>query len=734
MFKKGKLKLSTIFVLGFTLILFLMTLAFSTISMHSVRNLGDYAITIFRDNTRRDAFMFFNETTNRATAEYSTYFEAVADLSAIISLQLKEELSETKSNCIHIPDLVKLSLYKNSNFYIDEKNKDFTAIYWGNKEINLKQVERRMSSIMGLAPVFKTAMKRNEGYFVNMWVHDVNGFSVVYPYNNFYEKYKDRKIFKNNFSAMIHDSVGDINTDEIFQVWSTPYIDIITKKPVLTIITPVFDESEKIVAIVGIDLSIDKLMGIMLSSNMLRNLEGRSSGENENGSLDGFIFIVDDDGNIIDLEKENYETLSLQKRTYELENYFKIKKVNLSESYNSEIRDLKDEMKVKKNGLKLLTLKGKKYILAYSHIRSVNWNMIFVAHEETLMESATQTHNAMRKTEKDLTIRFIVLILLFLILSILITLMFFRRFFLFPLATIRNEIKKMGDGNFDLNLKEEGATEIKELSSAFNLLGNELTSYMDNLKKESAARQAAETEIEIAARVQATILPQITSEFVSDKYQLYAKIKPAKNVSGDFYDFFFLDENRIALIIADVSGKGLSAAFFMGMCKVLIKSIALKYKLSPAEILNLVNNTLCLDNSSKMFVTVFLAYYDITTGELEYSNAGHHDSIVYSDDGEYETFGIMKRLVMGFVKDSEYINATRKLKVGETVLMYTDGVIESSSPEGLEYGVDRLKDVILKNKEKAIDDLCSVIIEDVDDFEKGNQYDDITVLSLKRLD
>jgi phosphoserine phosphatase RsbU/P len=455
--------------------------------------------------------------------------------------------------------------------------------------------------------------------------------------------------------------------------------------------------------------------------------------KNGGQQLEGFIFIIDNDGNIIDLLKENYQILSLREKELILDNYYKIRKVNINKTKNPQIKELSREMKTQKRGLKLLTLKGENYILTFSRIRSVNWTMVFVAHEETLMKSAIQTHAEMMKTEENMTMRFVVLMVCFLIITVLVTLVFFRRFFLQPLTKIRQEIRKMGDGNFDLCLKEEGAAEITELSSAFNLLGYELNCYMKNLKEESAARQAVETEIEIAARVQNSILPKITSEFESDKFKLYANLKPAKDISGDFYDFFFLDKKRMVIVIADVSGKGLSAAFFMAMSKILIKSVSLKFKLNPAKVLKAVNSTLCMDNSSEMFATVFLAYYDITTGELVYSNAGHHSTILFSCDGKYEPFGIMKKTALGIYSDAEYKNEKKNMDIGETVLMYTDGVTESISPQECEYGDERLKKVILKNKEKQVDKLCDIIIENVRIYEEGSRYDDITVLALKRL-
>ena len=735
MTNKKKFKLGTVFALGLTIILVLLTIAFSITSMDSVTRLGDYAISVFRKNTRRNAFMFFRETTYRATAEYSTYFESVADFTAIMAKQIQKQLLEAGQNFESTTNKVKLTIYDRSNFYTDRALKDFTAIYWGGENEKIQKVDEEMTSILTLDPMFKTNMARNKGYFVNIWVHGIIGYSLIYPHNDFYMKYKNRTVFQKNFSAMFYDSEGKKNWKEMYQTWSPPYIDIITGKPVVSVFTPVFDLSNKVIAIVGLDLDLENLNSFMLSSQMLRGLEGRGYKEidKDEQKLEGFIFIVDRNGDLIALDEEDYELLSLQKKAVNLSSYYKIKRVNLGKSKDVQIKKLAEEMRVKKNGLKMLNLNGGNYIFTYNRIRSVDWTMVFVAHEETLMDSAIQTRTEMKRTEKEMQTRFAIIILMFLVLSILITILFFKHFFLLPIKKIRNKIRKMGDGNFDLQLEEDGAAEIVELSSAFNLLGRELTCYTENLKKESAARQAVETEIEIAAKMQKTILPKISHDFKNEKFQLYANLKPAKNISGDFYDFFFLDDKRLALVIADVAGKGLSAAFFMGMGKVLIKNISLKYKDDPARILKLVNKALCMDNPTGMFVTVFLAFYDIETGDLVYSNGGHNSTVLFSDKGRYKTFGIMNKPALGFYDAAVYENKKNKIKIGETLLMYTDGVIESISPDEVEYGEERLRNIILENREERIDELCDIIINDVKSYEKGNQYDDITLLALKRL-
>jgi phosphoserine phosphatase RsbU/P len=283
-----------------------------------------------------------------------------------------------------------------------------------------------------------------------------------------------------------------------------------------------------------------------------------------------------------------------------------------------------------------------------------------------------------------------------------------------------------------VNLNEDGPKEISELSTAFNYLGKELRAYMENLKNEVAFRQAIETEIEIASKIQRSILPNPASLPTQGKFILTAKLDAAKNVSGDFYDFFYINKEKIAFVIGDVSGKGLQAAFFMAMSKVLIKHCCLLEFADPAKVLATVNKALCMDNKAQMFVTINLVFYNINDGTFVCGNAGHHVGVLVKDNN-VRKIKKYKSIALGILEDAEYITEKGELETGEFGIQYTDGVTEAISPENEEYGEDRLKTFLSKNKDLSIADIGDKLLDDVIKFEENQRFDDITLVILKRL-
>ena len=290
----------------------------------------------------------------------------------------------------------------------------------------------------------------------------------------------------------------------------------------------------------------------------------------------------------------------------------------------------------------------------------------------------------------------------------------------------------MGEGEFGIRFREEGLVEMSELGATFNYLGKELRAYMKNLKDEIKVRQQIETEVKIAAGLQLSFLPKVDKSFERSEFSMAAKLSSAKEASGDYFDFFYLDDNKITLIIADVVGKGIPAAFYMGMVKTLLKNICYQEKEDPAKALNRVNRILSQDNSTLMFVTLFICYYDIKTGKMRYANAGHHEAICISKTGVYRQFGTMKGIAIGVTDQRKYISRKTIINKGDTVVLYTDGVIEAVSPNEEDYGEVRFKQLLIENRRLSSENLANKIIESVREFEHDKRYDDVTVITLRR--
>ncbi|WP_297212905.1 PP2C family protein-serine/threonine phosphatase [uncultured Flavonifractor sp.] len=250
---------------------------------------------------------------------------------------------------------------------------------------------------------------------------------------------------------------------------------------------------------------------------------------------------------------------------------------------------------------------------------------------------------------------------------------------------------------------------------------------------DSSARQRIETELNVATQIQADMLPSIFPAFPErPEFDIYAAMIPAREVGGDFYDFFLVDEDHLALVIADVSGKGVPAALFMVIAKTLLKN-AVQMGLSPKTALEKVNNQLCENNEAEMFVTVWLGIYQISTGRLTAANAGHEYPAVRRAGGAFEVVKDPHGFVLAGMKNARYREYELELGVGDTLFVYTDGVAEATDGADAPYGTDRMLAALNQNGAPGLEALLHHLKADIDRFAgTAPQFDDITMLSLQR--
>jgi sigma-B regulation protein RsbU (phosphoserine phosphatase) len=247
-----------------------------------------------------------------------------------------------------------------------------------------------------------------------------------------------------------------------------------------------------------------------------------------------------------------------------------------------------------------------------------------------------------------------------------------------------------------------------------------------------AAQEKVENELNIAAQIQRSILPTDFPAFPENsEFDLYAIMRPAREVGGDFYDFFFVDDDHLALIIADVSDKGVPAALFTMISRTIFRSIVRQRK-SPAQVLTETNDLLCEDNDSGMFVTVLLAYYHLHSGLVTYSNGGHNPALSFGPDGTIKELAGKHGPVLGVRPGLTYREDAETLEPGQILVLYTDGVTEASSPRNELYGLDRFARLVTSCKSLELSQMVNQIDKDLKKFQQGNQFDDITVLALKR--
>ena len=273
--------------------------------------------------------------------------------------------------------------------------------------------------------------------------------------------------------------------------------------------------------------------------------------------------------------------------------------------------------------------------------------------------------------------------------------------------------------------------EVSDLYHEIQSMETRIVDYTGHLTRVTAEKERVSTELRTASQIQESMLPSIFPAFPDrEDFDLYASMTPAKEVGGDFYDFFLIDESHLALLIADVSDKGVPAALFMMSAKILLNYRAQEGG-SPSEILNAVNAQICKNNKSKMFVTVWLGILDLNTGLLTCSNAGHEYPVIRGQDGVFQVFRDKHGLVLGALPRARYKDYEIQMLPGDAIFVYTDGVPEANNADGEFYGMERMKTALNRLSDQDPRNILEGVKADVDTFTgDANQFDDLTMLCL----
>ena len=312
-----------------------------------------------------------------------------------------------------------------------------------------------------------------------------------------------------------------------------------------------------------------------------------------------------------------------------------------------------------------------------------------------------------------------------------------------PLSKLTEYVKQLTAHDFSLPaavqsdlelLPGKSRDEVGELAASFIHMEQALQQSIQNLKVTTAAKERIESELKIAHDIQMSILPKIFPPFPDrSEFDLYATIESAREVGGDFYDFSLIDDHHLWFAIGDVSGKGVPASLFMAATKILLRAIAGKGN-RPDAILAELNEELCRDNDSGMFVTIFHGILHIPSGKLEYSNGGHNLPYVLSQNGTVEPLENTGGMALGVLKDTRYRAKTIQLRVGEGLFLYTDGVTEAMDSEDNLFSNRRLHEFLQRANGASPTELIRGVLGEVKRFASGaEQSDDITTLAIHYL-
>jgi len=291
------------------------------------------------------------------------------------------------------------------------------------------------------------------------------------------------------------------------------------------------------------------------------------------------------------------------------------------------------------------------------------------------------------------------------------------------IGNVSKGLNKISEGDLNVEINERNTYEFDSLSNDIN---KTVATLKDFIAKEA---QKNKEELEFARGIQHSVLPTVFP--LNDKFEIYASMDTAKEVGGDFYDFYYIDHEHIVIQIADVSGKGIPAAMFMMQAKTILKTLIMS-GMEIGEAYSEANKRLCSGNDSQMFVTGWAAIIDLSNGHVEYVNAGHNPPLIYKENGQFEYLKSRAGFILGGLDSFKYVTQTFDLKPGDIIFLYTDGITEAANANKELYGEDRLLTTLNKNNKGNARKICENVLKNVASFVNGaEQSDDITMLCFK---
>ena len=578
----------------------------------------------------------------------------------------------------------------------------------------IKQTERGISMISEVfiwehgkdnKAIYRTleALKNNNPYIYNTYIALADG-----SFTSFSKDINDQ--LHSDYNPLVRPwYVNAIKSKSA--VWSEVYKDAsLSGALIITCSKAIYNTQNEVIGVIGFDLTIDAMNKDVI------NTETKGS---------NYMFLMDSSGRMIarpDIQKTN--SGSKWDEIFTIPVGEDLHQLNDSEFQQA----LKIILTKKKGFLTWNRGQNSNKFIAYDTTASTGWILGFVnsqAHIEQAAKSLFVEHI------KKISLYFSIILVCIISLAIIMGNSASKKISK-PIKILSEGVNKVSGGDLSYHVNVKTGDELELLANEFNKMSTSLQQYMTDLEITTKQKQHIESELNIASRIQRDMLPMIFPPFPdNEEIDIFASMFPAKQVGGDFYDFFRINENKICFVIADVSGKGIPASLFMVISKTLIKSEAMN-DISPAEVLFNVNNRLNTGNDEMMFVTVLIYKMDLRTGEVEFANAGHNPSLLMKKNGDVEYMKLNKSKILGVFPDVPYSNQQINLASGDTIYAYTDGITEAMDPDNNQFSEERLYQSLLKLQGKSVETIEKGVQKDVKDFVKdAEQSDDITMLVVR---
>lgn len=567
---------------------------------------------------------------------------------------------------------------------------------------------------------FLIQINTNSNVIISSYVASKNGFTIMV------DRFAGRKFQNSDIQPDFYNATSRPwyiqAKKEDKTIFTDIVIDALGGGPCIICATPYYANGQ-FAGVVGMGTFLDNINEIILNTKI---------GDN------GFGFVINKQGQIIASPNTTGDLIT---------GINNIK--DLRQSTNTSLADAVQKIINEKAGLTEANIDGKDYYLAYAPMKNTDWYFVTAMEVDTVIAPAKETHeniiniateymdNLSEKTKMTVIGMIIsISILLFFITYIGWSL---ADYLTKPIRQLSKGVQQIAMGNFNGKLNIHTGDEIESLAISFNAMTTELQTYIKNLEQITAEKERIATELNVATNIQKNMLPCIFPPYPDRKdFDIYAVMYPAKEVGGDFYDFYLLDENHLVITIADVSDKGIPAAMFMVITKTILKNFAMSMT-SPDDfsaVVQCANRQLCENNEEMMFVTVFMGMLDLKTGKFIYVNAGHTPPMIrhkHKDDSTFEYLPVEKNCVLGINEEAQFKQQEVYLKQGDELFLYTDGVTEAINKEKKLYSIERLYSNLNKiNQKSSCQDILRDVKLSIDEFAQGMyQSDDITMLAIK---
>ncbi|HCB92511.1 MAG TPA: hypothetical protein DEP57_01655 [Selenomonas sp.] len=417
--------------------------------------------------------------------------------------------------------------------------------------------------------------------------------------------------------------------------------------------------------------------------------------------------------------------------------------VDLRQAEEEDLAELARLMVEGKSGVRSIDLYGEIYYVAFAPMEANGWSFGVLIEEDEVMAPLRAVEGEVFKSiglfhemieqSFEATGRRSILILIPVLLLLFYGSGFMASRLSRPIRRLAVEVKELAAGNFDKKLRIHTGDEIEDLADAFNTMTDELKTHMKNLELATAEHERVRTELEVATRIQEDMLPRRFPAFPErQEFDIYATMDAAKDVGGDFYDFYMPNSNHLVFLIADVSGKGIPAALFMAKSQSILKNSVLmaESESDVSSILDNANRLLCGGNDASMFVTVFLGVLDLRTGHLVYGDGGHCQPILCRN-GSCDFLPMKKNSMLGLM-ELPYDQQSIELLPGDTIFLYTDGVSEAMNEKEEQFTEKRVRETLSEIGEREPEELLTRMRDILKEYAgTAQQSDDITMLGLK---